>query len=84
MGRVAPVALEERQSYFVHRPNTDGGKNNARNYLDRGFDTGARGRSAPVVAQQKLGLLPDWRSGIGSCDRRHPFASRPNLDRMGL
>jgi hypothetical protein len=56
------------------------GVKHARNYIDRDFDLGIVCCVATMVAQQKLGLLPKWRTGTGPLDRRHFAGSRPDLN----
>lgn len=53
--------------------------NHARNYIDRGLDLGIVRCFAKMVAQQKLGLLPDWRVGSDPLDRCHSPGSRSDL-----
>ncbi len=52
----------------------------ARNYIDCDFDLGIVWCVAKVVAQQKLGLLPEWRNGTGPLDRCHSAGSRADLN----
>jgi hypothetical protein len=58
-------------------------KNSVRNHIDRDPGNGASGRFTPVAAQQRVGLLSDRRSRIGSFRRRNSPASRPYLKRAG-
>jgi hypothetical protein len=59
-----------------------GGKQEERyacNYFDRGRVFDAVGCTAPLASQPTVGLLPEWRSGLGPRDSPHPAASGPAL-----
>lgn len=56
------------------------GVRDARNHINRDSNLGIVWCVATVVAQQKLGLLPEWRIGTGPLDRGHSAGSRADLN----
>ena len=56
------------------------GADHAWNYIGCAFVFGTRGRAAEMVAQQRVRLFPDRRSGSHSCHSRRPLTPRSYLN----
>jgi hypothetical protein len=77
--RVAPKYLQVDVAAFTCRQEVKTGEDNAWNNPDCVFDSGTRRRSASVVAQPIVGLLPDRGIRAGASNRSGARTHWPTL-----